>query len=69
MEEYQNIKVKVKRNNHIIEINEEEVVVGDLLLIEAGEKIVADGIIIDGCLGVDESSLNGESDEIFKKIK
>ena len=68
MEEYQSIKVKVKRNNHIVEINEDEVVVGDLVLIEAGEKIVADGVIIDGYLGVDESSLNGESDEVFKKV-
>ncbi len=62
------IKVKVKRNNKILEINIEDVVVNDLVILETGDKVPADGIIIEGELGVDESSITGESKEIYKDI-
>ena len=61
MEEASNIKCRVKRNNSIVEILINDVVVGDIILLESGDMIPADGIVIEGNLSVDESSLNGES--------
>lgn len=43
-----------------------EVVVGDIVLLEAGEMIPADGRLITGRLGVDQSAMTGESREIEK---
>lgn len=62
-EESEKIKCKVKRNNKIIEIPLEEIVVNDIILLEQGDKIPADGIIVDGSILVDESALSGESKE------
>ena len=53
---------KVLRNNEIIEILSEEIVVGDLLYLEAGDYISADGRLIESFnLLINESSLTGES--------
>ena len=60
-------KVRVRRDGKIHSIPIEEIVVGDILLIEAGEQIAADGIIISGSVFVDQSSMTGESKEIEKK--
>ncbi|MGM9878338.1 MAG: calcium-translocating P-type ATPase, PMCA-type [Bacilli bacterium] len=65
-EENNMIDVKVIRNNKRKIISIDDVVVGDIVLIESGDKIPADGIIIDGELYVDESSLTGESKEKYK---
>jgi calcium-translocating P-type ATPase len=43
-----------------------EIVVGDLVLLQPGERIPADGIILSGELDVDQSSLNGETKEAHK---
>ena len=68
MEEASKLKCRVKRNGKKIEIPIGEVVVGDLIYLESGEKVVADGVVIHGKVGVDESSLNGESKEVEKKV-
>ena len=65
-EESSKIKCKVKRENKIQEISIDEVVVNDLVLLQTGDKVPADGIIISGSISVDESSLNGEAKEIKK---
>ena len=65
--EYENIEVRVKRNGKNITIKNDEVVVGDIVLLQSGELSPADGTVIEGRLGVDESSINGESKEITKK--
>ena len=44
----------------------DEVVVGDLIILTTGDKIPADGIIIEGMLSVDESIINGEAKETYK---
>ena len=62
------IKCKVKRDNKISEIIIDEVVVGDIILLQTGDKIPADGIIISGEITVDESSMNGETKEKQKNI-
>lgn len=67
MEEASNIKCRVKRNNKIIEISINDVVVNDLVLLESGDMVPADGIITEGNISVDESSLNGES-KLSKKV-
>jgi Cu+-exporting ATPase len=46
----------------------EEIEVGDILEIRSGEKIVIDGEILSGEGGVDESSMSGESEPVYKKV-
>ncbi len=60
-------KCRVKRNNAIQEILIDEVVVNDIVVLQAGDKIPADGYLIEGEITVDESSLNGETKEIYKE--
>lgn len=67
-EQNDNITAIVKRGGDVCEIKSEEVVVGDLCVISAGVGIVADGVITQGELYVDESALTGESNEVHKKI-
>lgn len=59
-------KCKVLRNGATIEILFEEIVVGDLVILQSGDKLPADGVLIEGHLKVDNSSLNGESEECKK---
>ena len=61
-------KVKVIRNGKVTEIPTGDVVVGDVVILNSGDKIPADGKIISGKLSVDESSLNGETKEAKKTI-
>lgn len=61
------IKCRVKRNNKIEEIIIDDIVTSDILILSSGDKIGADGIIIDGSIDVDESSMNGEATSISKK--
>lgn len=61
-------KTKVLRDGVKKEIASKEIVPGDILLLEAGDMIVADGRIIENfSLQVNESSLTGESTNIEKK--
>lgn len=66
-EESAKINTRVKRNGKITEISIDDVVVGDLILLGSGDKIPADGVLIEGSISVDESSLNGESKEAHKE--
>ena len=66
-EESEEIKVKVMRNNKVTTVNLNEIVVGDVVLLGEGDKIPADGYIIEGSVFVDESSINGESKEVLKQ--
>lgn len=66
-EEACKIKSRVKRNNHIEEISINDIVVNDVVLLESGDRIPADGILIKGKLSLDESSLNGEAKEVYKE--
>lgn len=67
-EESSKIKCKVKRDNKIVEIPIDDVVKDDLVILQYGDKIPADGILINGDIMVDESTLNGESKEIHKEM-
>lgn len=63
-----NIKVKVIRNSNIEQVDSKDIVKGDIIILSSGDKIVADGKIIDGSIFVNESSINGEAKEKEKKI-
>lgn len=65
-EEAAKIKVKVKREGNIKEIEIKDVVKDDLVLLNTGDKIPADGYLISGSIYVDESSINGEAKETEK---
>ena len=65
-EEASRIMCKVYRNGVISEVAINDIVVGDAILLQSGDKIPADGILIDGDLKVDQSVLNGESREAKK---
>ncbi|WP_099223501.1 cation-translocating P-type ATPase [Listeria costaricensis] len=63
-----NSKVKVIRNGKRVEIEQEEMVLGDLMLLERGDQIPADGLVQQTAgLEVDESQLTGESDPVAKQ--
>lgn len=58
---------RVIRNGRISKIPVSEIVVGDAVILSAGEKIPADGDMLQGEIAVDQSSLNGESREVVKR--
>ena len=65
-EESSKILVKVLRNGKVTEIPIEEVVKNDIVVLQSGDRIPADGYLLKGDLRVDESSLNGEAKEAKK---
>ena len=60
------IKCKVYRNGSVVEIPINDITMGDCVLLQTGDKIPADGVIIDGSINVDQSILNGEAKEEAK---
>lgn len=66
-EESSKLKCKVKRDGKVTLINMDEVVKDDVVYLESGDKVPADGIIIKGSVSVDESTINGESKEQHKE--
>lgn len=66
-EESSRINVLVKRDGKTKEITIDEIVKNDILILAPGNKVPADGILIKGKLSVDESSLNGETKEVYKE--
>ncbi len=66
-DEVSKINCKVFRNGEKIEIPINDVVVNDIVSLEVGDKIPADGIVVKGKISVDESSLNGETKEVYKE--
>ena len=57
---------KVVRDGKLSEIHVSEVVVGDIVFLQAGDKIPADGVMADGTIKVDQAALNGETEEAEK---
>ena len=57
---------KVYRNGIISVIEIDDVVVGDRVILQSGDKVPADGILVEGDLRVDNSVLNGEAEECEK---
>lgn len=67
LEEASLILVKVFRNNRLGEISINDLVVGDVILLQPGDTIPTDGTLIAGHLDVDEASLTGESEPVKKR--
>ncbi|MBU5316583.1 HAD-IC family P-type ATPase [Clostridium bornimense] len=62
------IGATVMRNGISVKLNIEDVVKDDIILLESGDQIVADGVVIgEDEFEVDESLLTGESEPILKK--
>lgn len=57
---------KVHRDGKVVEVEINELVVGDLVILQSGDKIPADGYLYQGELRVDNSALNGEAEECRK---
>ncbi|XP_022753448.1 calcium-transporting ATPase 10, plasma membrane-type isoform X2 [Durio zibethinus] len=69
-EEKRNIHLEVVRGGRRVEISIYEVVVGDVVPLNIGDQVPADGILISGhSLATDESSMTGESDIVHKDAK
>lgn len=62
------IMVKVYRDGKLVELSINEIVFGDCVYLQPGDKIPADGVLIEGSLKVDQAALNGESREAEKTI-
>ena len=60
-------KIVVKRNGVIQQVSKDDIVVGDLIQIEAGSKSFFDCYVVDGELTLNNSQMSGESDDI--KVK
>ena len=57
---------KVLRDGQLHEMHVSEVVVGDIIYLQAGDKLPADGEIVEGEVMVDQAALNGETEEARK---
>ncbi len=62
-------KVKISRGRKIVEEALAKVKLNDLIVIELGDRIPVDGVVVSGQASVDQSSLTGESIPVEKKIK
>lgn len=70
LNELSTLNVRVIRNNKEIVVSSNDIVVGDIVLLEEGDKVPADGeVLYSQSLGVNESSLTGESEIVYKNTK
>ncbi len=60
-EEYNKTYAKVMRNGKLVNILTSELVKGDVVLIQAGDKVPVDGVLFEGKIKVSQAALNGES--------
>ena len=61
-------RVKIKKGNRVIEKSISKIKKGDLIVIELGDRIPVDGIVVSGSAEIDQSSLTGESVPVNKNI-
>lgn len=61
-------RARVVRGGEELELDADEVIVGDLLIARPGERIAVDGVVVSGMSSVDEASLTGESAPAAKDI-
>lgn len=56
----------VIRNGSVVKINKDDIVIGDIVCLEMGQEIFADGYVIDGEIAVSNAAINGETKECKK---
>ena len=61
-------KYRVNRDGQTIEIDSEEIVLGEYLHLNLGDQVPVDAEVLEGTIEVDESLLTGESDSVFKTV-
>ena len=61
-------EVNILKNEKIVTCKIREVLIGDIVVLASGEKVLFDGLIVKGEGTFDESSLTGESEPIYKEI-
>jgi len=66
LEEASKVKVKVFRNSTMVEILIDDLVVNDLVLLQPGDTVPADGYLLTGEIELNESALTGESETVKK---
>ena len=66
-EEASKTNAKVYRDGKLKEILVDDIVKGDQILLQSGDKVPVDGILLDGHLKVNQAVLNGESEDASKK--
>ena len=66
-EEASRITCKVWRDGQPVKLRIDDIVVGDAVQLESGDKVPVDGMLLNGSLKLDQAALNGESEEADKK--
>ncbi len=57
---------KVIRESELLEVHVNDVVVNDIVYVQTGDKVPADGVLVEGSAKIDQSALNGETEEAVK---
>ncbi|XP_039170263.1 calcium-transporting ATPase 9, plasma membrane-type [Eucalyptus grandis] len=69
-EEKRNIQLEIMRGGRMIKVSIHDLVVGDIVPLNIGDQVPADGILVSGhSLAIDESSMTGESKNVHKDQK
>jgi len=55
-------------NHEILEVSVGEIIPEDVIIVKEGERIAVDGLVVKGMGSVDQSSLNGESFPVLKRV-
>lgn len=61
-------KATVIRDGELVTVNANEIVLGDVMLVEMGRQVLSDAVVISGFAEANESMLTGESDAIKKQV-
>ena len=61
-------KIRTLRDDSIIELNREELVLDDICIYSLGNQVLTDSIIVDGTVEVNESFITGEEKVIIKNV-
>lgn len=61
-------KALVRRGNREYEIDVDDLQIDDVIVVKPGQKIAADGIVINGASSVNEAAITGESLPVYKTV-
>ena len=62
------LKVKIKKGDYTEEVGINDIKVGDIVVVESGERVSVDGVVIEGNASIDQSTLTGESEPVSKTV-